>query len=634
MKLSLARSTWSLFRRASFLTILVGLGLSLNPSAEAQVTVLEDFDNVSPPNLPLAWKSDARRAFTPVPEADWKTLNALPISSAPNVARHAPAVSLFGGYAQLSSRYFRVPKNSDTRLFFDHRFAFESGFDGGKFFLGGQDSQTAVNCYDGGYTAGALSVANPIFGAQSAWTGTSPGFPAFLETACNISNLAGRYLKLDWKAGYDASVLALQAGWDIDSVLIQPAARLAMTHGASVSTALAGANLTFTTTVENQGPGVATNLIVRHALPPGVTLVSTATTLGTSVSNGTLIKSTLPALPAGFKVTITSVVKVGADAPASTVLIGADFDPLFTHEFAVRSLVLGQPFAATPQKLWPLRALDFVGDANDACEVQTYSPSQTIGRIALVNPGGCSLTTKALNLQAKGFAAAVVKDLSDTLSDPGEASPDVAIPVLLMGPSDFDILGQFSDQDLRTSAALLPSTLLSIANISADQYNPDDLHEYQALYLPFDFDQDGDSVGDKTDGCPADPAKNAAGVCGCGVADQDFNANGVLDCLLSPDLKAQLQKLIRQIKALRSGSTARQVKNFNRARKAALDLAGKIVEVFSGQGATLTALDGKSSLLKLAKGVRVKVRQISGASLKTSKRAAANSAARLGALLP
>lgn len=51
-------------------------------------------------------------------------------------------------------------------------------------------------------------------------------------------------------------------------------------------------------------------------------------------------------------------------------------------------------------------------------------------------------------------------------------------------------------------------------------------------------DTDGDGFGDPgfalntcpEDGCPADAAKSDPGVCGCGVADADTDADGVLDC--------------------------------------------------------------------------------------------------------
>lgn len=46
------------------------------------------------------------------------------------------------------------------------------------------------------------------------------------------------------------------------------------------------------------------------------------------------------------------------------------------------------------------------------------------------------------------------------------------------------------------------------------------------------IDPDGDADGtcDADDGCPADPAKIAPGVCGCGVSDQDGDGDGVADC--------------------------------------------------------------------------------------------------------
>ncbi len=44
-------------------------------------------------------------------------------------------------------------------------------------------------------------------------------------------------------------------------------------------------------------------------------------------------------------------------------------------------------------------------------------------------------------------------------------------------------------------------------------------------------DSDGDTVGDACDDCPDDPNKTVAGDCGCGIADEDANGNGMSDCL-------------------------------------------------------------------------------------------------------
>jgi hypothetical protein len=44
------------------------------------------------------------------------------------------------------------------------------------------------------------------------------------------------------------------------------------------------------------------------------------------------------------------------------------------------------------------------------------------------------------------------------------------------------------------------------------------------------MDTDGDKTPDCIDSCPNDAGKTAPGVCGCGVADTDSNANGITDC--------------------------------------------------------------------------------------------------------
>jgi hypothetical protein len=48
--------------------------------------------------------------------------------------------------------------------------------------------------------------------------------------------------------------------------------------------------------------------------------------------------------------------------------------------------------------------------------------------------------------------------------------------------------------------------------------------------LPCAVDADGDGSCDGNDGCPSDPAKTAAGICGCGVADTDGDGDGTANC--------------------------------------------------------------------------------------------------------
>ena len=50
-----------------------------------------------------------------------------------------------------------------------------------------------------------------------------------------------------------------------------------------------------------------------------------------------------------------------------------------------------------------------------------------------------------------------------------------------------------------------------------------------------EVDSDADGTIDACDGCPNDPAKNAAGVCGCGVADTDTDSDGTANCIDDDD---------------------------------------------------------------------------------------------------
>ncbi|MEM7246103.1 MAG: FG-GAP repeat protein [Acidobacteriota bacterium] len=50
------------------------------------------------------------------------------------------------------------------------------------------------------------------------------------------------------------------------------------------------------------------------------------------------------------------------------------------------------------------------------------------------------------------------------------------------------------------------------------------------LFLRASEDGDGDGVADEDDGCPDDPAKTEPGCCGCGVADEDRDGDGLPDC--------------------------------------------------------------------------------------------------------
>jgi hypothetical protein len=52
---------------------------------------------------------------------------------------------------------------------------------------------------------------------------------------------------------------------------------------------------------------------------------------------------------------------------------------------------------------------------------------------------------------------------------------------------------------------------------------------------PGQADGDQDGAGDACDSCPADPGKTDPGICGCGVADTDFDGDNTPDCIDTDD---------------------------------------------------------------------------------------------------
>lgn len=94
------------------------------------------------------------------------------------------------------------------------------------------------------------------------------------------------------------------------------------------------------------------------------------------------------------------------------------------------------------------------------------------------------------------------------------------------------------------------------------------------------FGGERDDVGEElfkftADLCPDDPARLTPNICGCGVAEEDLNANAVIDCLKTPELRARLlalQALAKKIK--KKGSTTK-------AKKKAKLLKQKILSALS-----------------------------------------------------
>jgi hypothetical protein len=71
--------------------------------------------------------------------------------------------------------------------------------------------------------------------------------------------------------------------------------------------------------------------------------------------------------------------------------------------------------------------------------------------------------------------------------------------------------------------------LIRVATAGGSSTNPSGGSSYTLTWAM--LDTDGDTVADCIDGCPTDPFKIAAGICGCGVSDVDTDGDTVADCL-------------------------------------------------------------------------------------------------------
>ncbi|MCG3208918.1 MAG: hypothetical protein FOGNACKC_02531 [Anaerolineae bacterium] len=94
-----------------------------------------------------------------------------------------------------------------------------------------------------------------------------------------------------------------------------PQANLALNLSASPNPITAGNRLTYTLTMSNSGPNNATNVILTDTLPPGVSLVSAASSQGSGCSGDSPVLCNLGTVAGGSVATVTIVVNVD---PATT----------------------------------------------------------------------------------------------------------------------------------------------------------------------------------------------------------------------------------------------------------------------------------------------------------------------------
>ena len=97
-----------------------------------------------------------------------------------------------------------------------------------------------------------------------------------------------------------------------------PAANLSLSQGTKPTRAALGRELTYTFTVVNSGPSIATSVILTNQFSDGFSLISVETTQGTFTFSAGLLTCDLGELPGG---TIATVTIVGLPAQEGSITI-------------------------------------------------------------------------------------------------------------------------------------------------------------------------------------------------------------------------------------------------------------------------------------------------------------------------
>jgi uncharacterized repeat protein (TIGR01451 family) len=307
------------------------------PLGKAVTNFSQTFDSAIRPALPAGWSSTALGNAS-----NWITTTAFKDTS-PNAAFIAEPTNT--GVGELLSPAVAV-STPNAQLIFKQFFNSETdpvnvtqAYDGGVLEISISNSPFADILAAGGSFAlngynHTISPTNdnPLLGRQ-AWGGLSSNF---IMTVVNLpASAAGNNVQFKWRFGTDSGNAYGAGGWYIDTVSVidgfaccSSNADLAVSQIASTNPVPLGQNLTYTLSVSNLGPQVASNVSVTDAIPVNVTFVSASPgsvftnsmvtcNLG-AVNSGssTGITVTVTPLSLGF---VTNIVSVGSDAPDTSL---------------------------------------------------------------------------------------------------------------------------------------------------------------------------------------------------------------------------------------------------------------------------------------------------------------------------
>jgi uncharacterized repeat protein (TIGR01451 family) len=224
------------------------------------------------------------------------------------------------------------------------------------------------------------------------------------------------------------------------NVVVGPSTDLAVGIISNPNPVVLRSNLTYTISVTNRGPSVATSVVVNDILPAGVSLVSSNTTIGTLAGSGSTVTCNLGTMTNGATATITLVVRSANPGTLvnSVNVSGAQTDPDTGNNSASAITVVATPFVN-------------IAAAGATLTSESFSPPN--GTIDV----GESVT---LQLRLRNIGNVPNTNLVATLlSGNGVTSPSGPQTYAILAPSGFPVARAFSFTASGVNGGVVVATL-------------------------------------------------------------------------------------------------------------------------------------------------------------------------------
>jgi uncharacterized repeat protein (TIGR01451 family) len=192
---------------------------------------------------------------------------------------------------------------------------------------------------------------------------------------------------------------AITGGWSLSFASATPIADVAVSGTAEPMPVSVNSNVTFVITLTNQGPALASGIVLTNLLPANTSFVSAKANLGSCAVVAGGVRCDLGSLFPGDTTQITVVAQVNSDvALTNRVAVGVDlFDPQKTNNAVV--LRVPTTVAIARSRLTDISfSLEFFGSANRPYRIEASTnlidwtdqgPATALpnGRFEFVDPG-------------------------------------------------------------------------------------------------------------------------------------------------------------------------------------------------------------------------------------------------------